>query len=204
MFTGLITDMGEVRAAGNGRITVACGYEPDSLPVGASIACNGCCLTVTAVETTNEGVRAVFSADVSNETRAATTLGAWTPGRMVNLERSLTLSAELGGHIVTGHVDGVATVVERQADGDSVRFTIEAPKDLARFIAPKGCVALDGVSLTVNTVEGMRFGVNVIPYTLAVTTLDARRPGEAMNLEVDLLARYVARITDWMKQGQAS
>lgn len=204
MFTGLITDMGEVRAAGNGRIAVACGYEPDSLPVGASIACDGCCLTVTAVAPGKEGARAVFSADVSNETLATTTLGGWTPGRMVNLERSLTLSAELGGHIVTGHVDGVATVVERQKDGDSTRLTVEAPEELARFIAPKGCVALDGVSLTVNTVKGARFGMNVIPHTLAVTTLDARRPGEAMNLEVDLLARYVARITDWMKQGQAS
>lgn len=196
MFTGLISDIGRVDAIDGGTFRIACSYDPATIALGASIACDGCCLTVTACHEGPGGSGAVFTVDVSNETLSLTTLGSWTPDRRINLERALTLKDELGGHIVTGHVDTVAEIVGRVADGDSIRFTIEVPGDLKRFIARKGSVALDGISLTVNDVEDARFGVNLIPHTLAETSWGGRSVGDRINLEVDLLARYVARIGD--------
>jgi riboflavin synthase len=159
---------------------------------GASIACDGCCLTVSRIEDGREG--ALFEVNVSNETASRTTLGTWKVGTLVNLERSLFLGSELGGHLMTGHIDGLARIVERTPDGESGRFVLEAPAEFAQFIAPKGSVALNGVSLTVNEVEDVLFGVNIIPYTLTHTTWGDRKPGDLINLEVDLLARYVERI----------
>lgn len=158
--------------------------------VGASIACSGACLTVV-----NKG-DGWFAADVSGETLSKTTLGAWQTGRRINLERSLRMGDELGGHLVSGHVDGVARVADRRADGESIRFTIRVPGELARFIAPKGSVALDGVSLTVNEVSGDSFGVCIIPHTAAMTTFAVLQPGDRVNLEIDMLARYVARLLE--------
>lgn len=195
MFTGLITDIGQIHAAAGGKIDIACGYELGDDAIGASIACDGCCLTVTGTKPGPDGFKSLFSVDVSGETLEHTTLGSWTPGRKINLERSLTPSSELGGHIVTGHVDAAARIVERARDGASVRFTIEVDKSLEKFIAPKGSIALNGVSLTVNEVEGNRFGVNLIPHTLGATSWGALAAGDEVNLEVDLLARYVARIS---------
>jgi riboflavin synthase len=171
-------------------LTIATAYPVDEIALGASIACSGPCLTVIAIEP------GVFTVEASAETLARTTLGEWTEGTPVNLERALRLGDELGGHLVSGHVDGVAQLVERRPEGDSIRFTIEAPAELARYITPKGSVALDGVSLTVNEVEGGRFGVNIIPYTLAHTSLGEARPGHRLNLEIDTIARYVARLLD--------
>ncbi|CAK0739367.1 Riboflavin synthase [uncultured Gammaproteobacteria bacterium] len=193
MFTGIITDLGQVVAVAEGgitRLTVATGFETTEIPLGTSIACSGVCLTVVAV---GEGR---FSVDVSQETLDRTTLGSWLPGTPINLERALRFGDELGGHLVSGHVDGVATVVARWPEGDSLRFEIEVPEGLARFMAPKGSVALDGVSLTINEVEGRRFGVNVIPHTQACTTFGTLGIGQRLNLEVDLLARYVARLME--------
>ena len=192
MFTGLISDVGAVASAEGGRFAIRCGYPAASIAVGASIACDGCCLTATSVHPDGAGSR--FTLDVSSETLSRTTLGLWRPGRRINLERSLKAGDELGGHLVSGHVDGLARILERRPDGTSIRFTFEAPAELARLIAPKGSVALDGTSLTVNEVDGRCFGVNIIPHTAAVTTWDERRPGDGVNLEVDVLARYVARL----------
>lgn len=194
MFTGLISDVGEVVSAEKGRYSIASSYDPAGIAIGASIACDGCCLTAVSVEP-GRGGGCLFSVDVSPETLSRTTLGEWTPGRKVNLERSLTLQSELGGHMVTGHVDGVAAILACEPEGASRRFRLEAPAQLARFIAEKGSVALDGTSLTVNDVDGNRFGIALIPHTLAVTTWGGRKPGDRVNLEVDLLARYVARIS---------
>jgi riboflavin synthase len=191
MFTGIITDIGEVVAREGGRFQIRSSYPAESIAIGASIACDGACLTATAVRPSGSG--SAFDVDVSNETLSKTTLGAWGPGRRINLERSLKAGDELGGHIVTGHVDGVARVVDIRPDGDSRRFTIEVPADLARFIATKGSVALDGISLTVNEVGENRMGVNIIPHTLTHTTLSAKKPGDELNLEVDVFARYVVR-----------
>ena len=166
-----------------------------SLEQGASIACDGCCLTIVGVGKAM-GKGAVFAVEASNETLARTTLDAWQEGRRINLERDLAFGDELGGHLVTGHVDGRAKILARDPDGDSARFLIESPRELAPFIAEKGSVALDGVSLTVNAVNDTRFGVNIIPYTLAHTTWGDRRPGDLVNLEVDLLARYLARLRE--------
>lgn len=195
MFTGIITDVGRVRRLRNGTgagagltLTVATAYDSTAIALGASIACSGVCLTVVETEP------GAFSVEASAETLACSTLGEWGEGGAVNLERALKLGDELGGHVVSGHVDGVARLVERRPEGDSVRFTIAAPPDLMRFVAPKGSVALDGLSLTVNEVEGERFGVNIIPYTLAHTSFGEARPGQRMNLEIDPLARYVARL----------
>lgn len=192
MFTGLITDVGRVRTVtGNDEIRVVIDSSicrPDT-KVGASIACSGVCLTVV------EFAEDWFSCDVSGETSSCTTLGDWKSGSAVNLERSLKVGDELGGHLVLGHVDGVARIVERQADGSSIRFSFDAPHDLARFIAPKGAAALDGVSLTINEVDRDRFGVNIIPHTAEQTTFGAAQPGDHVNLEVDMLARYVARLS---------
>jgi riboflavin synthase len=191
MFTGLINDIGvlrEIVKAADPQFVIDTRFEMAAVEIGASIACSGACLTVTRK---GDGW---FAADVSAETLACTTLGAWRAGRRINLEKSLRLGAELGGHLVQGHIDGVATVTLRQRDGDSVRFAFEVPAELARFIARKGSVALDGVSLTVNAVDGTGFGVNIIAHTARKTTFDALAVGDQVNLEVDLLARYVARL----------
>ncbi|HEX5599804.1 MAG TPA: riboflavin synthase [Hyphomicrobiaceae bacterium] len=197
MFTGIITDIGEVIARDGGRFSIRSRYTADTIKIGASIACDGCCLTVTAVEP--QGTGSVFSVDTSNETRSKTTIDSWQAGRRINLERALTAGDELGGHIVTGHVDGVARILDIQPDGESRRFTFEAPEHLALYIAPKGSVALDGTSLTVNEVAGNRFGVNVIPHTLTVTTWGAKTAGQLVNLEVDIFARYVARLMEFRR-----
>jgi len=194
MFTGIITDIGEVMAAEAGAFRIASRYDPETIAIGASIACDGCCLTVTNVEAGGPG-RSIFSVDVSNETLSRTTLGGWLPGQGVNLERSLKLGDELGGHIVTGHIDGVAEIRDVTVDGASKRFEIACPEELARYVARKGSVALDGTSLTVNTVRGNRFTVNIIPHTLDVTSWGRRGAGDRLNMEVDLMARYVARLT---------
>jgi len=192
MFTGIVSGVGTLIERRGARFSIACRYKRSSLEEGASIACDGCCLTLIDVGKARKG--AVFTVETSNETLARTTLGAWQEGRRINLERALALGDELGGHLVTGHIDGCAKILERTPDGDSVRFVLESPPELARFIAEKGSVALDGVSLTVNDLAGARFGVNIIPYTLAHTTWEDRVPGDLVNLEVDLLARYVARL----------
>jgi riboflavin synthase len=191
MFTGIITDLGAVRGIRPGettRLEIACGYDLDTVAIGASIACAGICLTVVK---TGAGS---FSVDASNETLARTTLGTWAVGRRINLERPLRAGDELGGHIVSGHVDAVARVVHRRPDGDSVRFGFALAPAIAPYIAPKGSVTIDGVSLTVNEVEDDRFGVNLIPHTLAVTSLGGLQVGDAVNLEIDVVARYVARL----------
>jgi riboflavin synthase len=194
MFTGIVTDIGEVRAArqGNGllTLTVATAYDTARIPLGASIGCSGVCLTAVALEP------GLFTVEVSEETLACSTLGGWRAGTRVNLEQSMKLGDEMGGHLVLGHADGVVRVVERRPDGESMRFTFEAPAELAQFIAPKGSVAIDGVSLTVNDVENARFGVNIIPHTLGHTTFGDAGPGTRMNLEIDLIARYVGRLLD--------
>lgn len=192
MFTGIVTDIGTVTTRSGTTLKIASHCDPASVMLGASIACDGCCLTVTSVEDDGEG--ALFEVDVSNETASRTTLGHWKERTRVNLERSLSFGSELGGHLMTGHVDGLARIVARTLDGESVRFVLEAPVEFAQFIASKGSVALNGVSLTVNEVDGARFGVNIIPYTLTHTTWGDRKPGDLVNLEVDLLARYVERI----------
>lgn len=194
MFTGLISDVGEVVAVEGGRFTLRSGYAAASIPIGASIACDGVCLTATTV--TEDGAGSRFTVDVSNETRSKTAIGEWQPGTRVNLERSLKAGDEMGGHIVSGHVDGLARILDITQDGESRRFLFEAPDHLALYVAPKGSVALDGTSLTVNEVMGSRFGVNLIPHTLTVTTWGAKKAGQLVNLEVDLIARYVARLLE--------
>jgi riboflavin synthase len=197
MFTGIITDIGEVVERDGGRFAIRSSYAAASIAAGASIACDGCCLTVTTVRP--EGSGSLFTVDVSNETRSKTTFDTWAIGTRVNLERSLRAGDELGGHIVTGHVDGVARILDARPDGDSRRFLFEAPEHLALYIAPKGSVALNGTSLTVNEVAGNRFGVNLIPHTLTVTTWAAKTAGQFVNLEVDLFARYVARLLEFRR-----
>lgn len=199
MFTGIVTDMGRVEHLedrGDLRARIACGFAPETLALGASIACDGVCLTV--VDRGGEAGAAWFDVDISAETVSKTAIRngpkAWEPGRRVNLERALRLGDELGGHIVSGHVDGLAEVLETTDEGASRRITFRAPEPLARFIAPKGSVALNGTSLTVNAVEGARFGVNVIPHTRDATTWGETAPGDLVNLEIDTLARYVARL----------
>jgi len=192
MFTGIVSGLGTLIERRGARFSIACRYKRSSLEEGASIACDGCCLTLVELGKARKG--AVFTVEASNETLARTTIGTWQEGRRINLERALALGDELGGHLVTGHIDGRAKILERTPDGESVRFVLESPPELARFIAEKGSVALDGVSLTVNDVDGARFGVNIIPYTLCRTTWEDRVPGDLVNLEVDLLARYVARL----------
>jgi riboflavin synthase len=191
MFTGIVTDVGELVAREGGRFMIRSRYAAESIAIGASIACDGACLTATEVAAAGEGCH--FRVDVSNETLSRTTLGDWQPGRRINLERALGAGDELGGHVVTGHVDGLAIIRAIRTDGESRRLTIEVPAELARFIASKGSVALDGISLTVNEVEKLSFGVNIIPHTLTRTTLGAKKPGDKVNLEVDVLARYVVR-----------
>ena len=198
MFTGIVTDLGRVmhlRPGDVAELTIATSLDTAAIAVGASIACSGACLTVVAV------APGEFSVQVSAETLACTTIGDWAEGTPVNLERSLRLEDELGGHLVSGHVDGVAYIIERRSDGESVRFVFDAPGHLAKFIAAKGSVALDGVSLTVNEVSATRFGVNIIPHTLACTNFGAAKPGQRMNLEIDQIARYVARLLDARAEG---
>lgn len=202
MFTGIITGQAKVIARTGGVFTLSSAEPAASIALGASIAHDGCCLTVTSVRP--EGTGSIYTLDVSNETLSKTTLGDWRIGTICNLERPLKAGDELGGHIVSGHVDGVGRIIDIRPDGDGRRFTFEAPADLARFIAPKGSIALDGTSLTVNEVEGARFGVNLIPHTLTVTTWGSKKPGDRVNLEVDLFARYVARLIEARQMEQAS
>jgi riboflavin synthase len=195
MFTGIISDLGRVRsvepaASGDTRFVIDAGDALEGLALGASVACSGACLTVV-----EHGPR-WFAVEVSGETLSRTTLGDWQPGHPVNLERPLRMGDELGGHMVSGHVDGVARVERIDPEGGSLRFTIGVPAELARFIAPKGSIALDGVSLTVNEVEGDRFGVNIIDHTRRVTSFGGVQAGGRMNIEVDLIARYVARLVE--------
>lgn len=196
MFTGLVSDVGEVTAISRqgdlARLRIACSYAPGSIAVGASIACSGPCLTAVAVGV--EQGRTWFEADAAAETLARTTIAGWRRGARVNLERSLKIGEDLGGHLVTGHIDGLARILERREVDGAARFAIRAPWDLARFIAEKGSVALDGTSLTVNTVEDDRFSVLLIPHSLAVTTWSERQANDDLNLEIDLMARYAARL----------
>ncbi|MBN9532368.1 MAG: riboflavin synthase [Alphaproteobacteria bacterium] len=196
MFTGIVSDVGQVRhieKRGDTHVVIATKYDVDAVDIGASIACSGICLTV--VDKGNAADR-WFVATASGETLSKTTLGDWKVGDPVNLERAMRVGDELGGHIVTGHVDGVAEVKSVLPEGESLRVIFEAPAAVARFIAAKGSVALDGISLTVNSVEGTRFGVNIIPHTASVTTFGRLKPGVRVNLEVDLMARYVARLVN--------
>ena len=195
MFTGIITDIGEVVVRDGGQFTMRSSYDAATIAIGASIACDGCCLTVTHVSQDETG--SAFSVDVSNETLSKTTLGLWQRGLKINLERALKAGDELGGHIVSGHVDGVARVMRVADDGASRRFELEAPEHLAKFIAAKGSVTLNGTSLTVNEVNGRGFGVNLIPHTLTVTTWGRTKPGDAVNLEIDLIARHAARLMEF-------
>ena len=193
MFTGIITDLGSVRAvdrSGEVRFEFSSSYDMGTVDIGASIACNGVCLTVI------EKGADWFAMQASAETLSKTTLGGWETGRPINFERAMKVGDELGGHIVSGHVDGIATVVDIQMDGESKRFTFEAPQALKKYVAPKGSVAIDGVSLTVNEVNDDRFGINVIPHTQSVTTFGALKVGDKVNMEIDMLARYVARLMD--------
>jgi riboflavin synthase len=199
MFTGIVSDLGEVIAADKRaddlrRLTIACSYDRAGIAEGASIACNGVCLTV--VGTGSAEGRTWFAVDVAAETLAVTTARGWQRGARLNLERALRLGDELGGHLLAGHVDGIAELLARDELPGMARLAFRAPAPLARFIAPKGSVALDGVSLTVNEVDGDRFSALIIPHTLAVTTFAALRPRDCVNLEVDLMARYAARLLE--------
>jgi riboflavin synthase len=199
MFTGIVTDVGEVlvieeRAEGLRQLVIGCAYDSASIDIGASIACSGVCLT--AVATGKHGNRDSFTVDAAAETLALTTVGRWQQGRRINLERSLKIGDELGGHLVSGHVDGLAMVMSRQDLTDMARFTLRVPPALKRFIAQKGSVALDGVSLTVNEVNDDTFSVLIIPHTLSVTTFGTLKAGDAINLEIDVMARYAARLLE--------
>ena len=203
MFTGIVSEIGRVEAVTGGkslkRLRIACGYDPATIAIGASIACSGCCLTV--IEMGGQAGDSWFDVEAAAETLRLTHVGRWQAGTRVNLERALKIGDELGGHLVTGHVDALAEIVARdevtpnEANwGATARFTVRAPRPLHRFIAQKGSVTLDGVSLTVNTVEDDLFSVLLIPHTLKVTTFDLRRVGEPVHLEIDLMARYAARL----------
>ncbi|WP_194096610.1 riboflavin synthase [Marivivens aquimaris] len=199
MFTGIITDVGkilEVEQRGDLRARIGTEYDVDGIDIGASIACDGCCLTVIALGTEPQNW---FDVEISAESVSKTNIGQnmWHVGKRLNLERALKVGDELGGHIVSGHVDGVAELIELKDEGDSTRMTFRAPDDLAKFIAPKGSVALNGTSLTVNEVDGATFGINVIPHTKTVTTWGDVKVGDPINLEIDTMARYVARLRDW-------
>ena len=191
MFTGIVTDLGKIRAIdkqGDTRIEIETSYDMDDVDIGASIACSGPCLTVI------EKGFGWFAVEASAETLDKTGLGDWVVGTPVNLERAMRIGDELGGHIVSGHVDAVARIIDMQAEGDSVRFTFEVPAEFAKYIAPKGSVSLDGVSLTVNEVHDNHFGVNIISHTQGETTFGLRKVGDKINMEIDTIARYVARI----------
>jgi riboflavin synthase len=191
MFTGIITDLGKVKTIALGpttRLEIATAYDTGGIALGASVACNGCCLSVV------EKGPSWMAFEASRETLDKTTMGDWKVGHPINLERALKLGDELGGHLVSGHVDGVGRILSIKPDGGSLRIVIEAPADMARMIAPKGSIVVDGISLTVNEVDGARFGVNIIPITQTATNLGQAREGERVNLEIDLIARYVARL----------
>ncbi len=197
MFTGIITDIGkvlELEQRGDLRARIGCRYAPASIDIGASIACNGVCLTAIA---TGDAPQNWFDAEISAESVSKTNIGDWVVGSAINLERSLKVGDELGGHIVSGHVDGVAEVTDITDEGDSTRVTFSAPSELAKFIAPKGSVALNGTSLTVNEVAGATFGVNFIPHTKVATNWGQVNKGDRINLEIDTLARYVARLNEY-------
>jgi riboflavin synthase len=204
VFTGIINDIGEVleideQAQGLRRLTIACSYDPETIALGASIACSGPCLTV--VECGRRGARAFFAVDVAAETLRVTTAGSWERGTKLNLERSLRLGDELGGHLVSGHVDGIAELVTRKDPPGMAHLTLRVPAVLSAFIAPKGSVALDGVSLTVNEVANNEFSVLIIPHTLEVTTFGPLQAGSRLNLEVDQMARYGARLMEAARPG---
>jgi riboflavin synthase len=199
MFTGIVSDLGELldveeKAEGLRRLRIGCNYDPDSIDIGASIACSGVCLTV--VERGRAGNRQFFAVDAAAETLRMTTAESWRRGMHLNLERALRMGDELGGHLVSGHVDGIAELIARDDFVDMAGLTLRVPAALSRFIAAKGSVALDGVSLTVNEVKGETFSVLIIPHTLRVTTLGALSPGARVNLEVDQMARYAARLLE--------
>ncbi|MDE2364748.1 MAG: riboflavin synthase [Hyphomicrobiales bacterium] len=198
MFTGIVTDVGEivsVQPRGDlRRLRIACSYDPQTIALGASIACSGVCMTV--VDRGNDGTRNWYEVDAAAETLARTTVGLWIEGRRINLERALKIGDELGGHIVTGHVDGVARIVTRKDFDGMAHFEIEAPHELAKFIAAKGSAALDGTSLTVNEVSGDRFTILLIPHTLGCTTWNEKGDGDPLNIEVDMMARYAARLAE--------
>lgn len=197
MFTGIVTDMGEVlelEQRGDLRARIGTSYDVGGIDIGASIACEGVCLTVVAL---GSSPRNWFDVEISAESVSKTNLSGWKVGKRLNLERALKVGDELGGHIVSGHVDGVAKVVAITPEGDSLRVTFRAPESLAKFIAPKGSVALNGTSLTVNEVNGCDFGINFIPHTQKVTTWGEVALGDVVNLEVDTMARYVARLREW-------
>jgi riboflavin synthase len=204
MFTGIVTDIGKVldieRKNAGARLLIACRYPAESIGIGASMSCAGICLTVVDCRPLSDGETS-FTVDVSAETLAKTTVARWQQGTPINLERALKAGDELGGHIVSGHIDGVAEIVAVEPDGDSKRFSLGIAPSLAPFIAPKGSICLDGTSLTVNEVDTLTFGVNIIPHTLQVTTWGSARAGDAVNLEIDMLARYLARLQElqWKK-----
>jgi len=204
MFTGIVTDVGTVAAvsplAEGVRLRIDTAYDPETIAIGASIACAGVCLTVTGLPEQGSNQR-WFEVEAWEEALRLTTASSWVSGRRINLERALKIGDELGGHIVSGHVDGTATILSREPEGDAVRFTLEAPRELARFIAPKGSVALDGTSLTVNKVDGTRFDVLLIHHSLQVTTWGERQAGDRVNLEIDTMARYAARLAEAASQG---
>ena len=204
MFTGIVTDVGtvaEVSELEEGiRLRIETKYDPATIPIGASIACAGVCLTVTSLPDDGSN-RRWFEVEAWEEALRLTTVSKWAAGTPVNLERALRIGDELGGHIVSGHVDGMAEIVAREEEGRAVRFTLEAPSELAKFIAPKGSVALDGTSLTVNKVEGTRFDVLLIHHSLQVTTWGERQVGDRVNLEIDTMARYAARLAEAAKEG---
>ncbi|MDX8347712.1 riboflavin synthase [Cognatiyoonia sp. IB215446] len=197
MFTGIITDIGtilELEQRGDLRARIGTGYDVGGIDIGASIACNGVCLTVIAL---GQAPQNWFDVEISAETVGATNVSGWGVGKRLNLERALKVGDELGGHIVSGHVDGVAEIVGMRDEGDSTRVTFRAPDALAKFIAPKGSVALDGTSLTVNEVDGRDFGINFIPHTKAATTWGDVAVGDLINIEIDTMARYVARLREY-------
>jgi riboflavin synthase len=208
MFTGIVTDIGRVESVAGGaglkRLRIACRYDPATIALGASIACAGCCLTVVATGGSHDA--GWFEVEAAAETLRLTHVGNWLPGTRINLERALKIGDELGGHIVTGHVDALGAIVARDEVtpedanwGATARFTLRAPKPLHRFIAQKGSVTLDGVSLTVNTIEDDLFSVLLIPHTLKVTTFGERKAGDAVHLEIDMMARYAARLAETAK-----
>lgn len=199
MFTGIVTDVGSVASVSplreGVRLRIDTTYDPKGIAIGASIACGGVCLTVVALPEAEANSR-WFEVEAWEEALRLTTASDWKAGRRLNLERALKIGDELGGHIVSGHIDGMAEIVARQDEGDAVRFTLEAPREFAKFIAPKGSVALDGTSLTVNKVDGRRFDVLLIHHSLTVTTWGERQVGDRVNLEVDTMARYAARLAE--------
>ncbi|CAN0653227.1 Riboflavin synthase [Nitratireductor aquimarinus] len=203
MFTGIVTDIGTVQSVTprdeGVLLRIDTNYDPATIDIGASIACSGVCLTVVKLPEEGANTR-WFEVEAWEEALRLTTVSGWQSGQRINLERALKVGDELGGHIVSGHVDGMAEIVERRDEGEAVRFVLEAPKELAKFIAPKGSVALDGTSLTVNRVEGVRFDVLLIHHSLAVTTWGQRAVGDRVNIEVDTMARYAARLADAAKE----